>query len=413
MKFLHTSDWHLGKTLYGFKRYSEFQRFLDWLLKILDKEEIDVLLVAGDIFDTTNPSHQAQGLYYQFLSQISQTCCQHVIIIAGNHDSPSLLNAPKELLKFLSIHVVSYSELDRRQHLIPIVDQRTKETKAIVCAVPYLRDQEIRVGELGESLSDKEINRVKAITQYYQDLADLAKEEASKIGHVPIIAMGHLFTVGGKVAEGDGVRELYVGSMGAIKSHVFSENFDYVALGHLHVPQKVDKKDHVRYSGSPLPIGFHEACQPKQALCIEFFPQDSENSFHVKVDEIFIPCFQILKKISGNESELLDEIDLLKKLDQSVWLEIEYTGKQEIKNLRQNLAAAVNESKLQICCIKNSFFKTALIEDSCSSHLLENLDSEEIFLKCLDVNKVQSEEDRVGLLQSYQEIIFELEQEDH
>ena len=96
MKILHTSDWHLGRSLYGKKRYDEFSEFLDWLGKTIEEECIDLLLVAGDIFDTSTPSNRAQKLYYRFLCRVAGSCCRHIVVIAGNHDSPSFLNAPKE-----------------------------------------------------------------------------------------------------------------------------------------------------------------------------------------------------------------------------------------------------------------------------------------------------------------------------
>ena len=106
MNLLHTSDWHLGRTLYGKKRDDEFTAFLDWLLQTIEKEAIDVLIVAGDVFDTSAPSHFAQKLYYQFLCQVAASSCRHVVVIAGNHDSPSFINAPQDLLAALNVHVI-------------------------------------------------------------------------------------------------------------------------------------------------------------------------------------------------------------------------------------------------------------------------------------------------------------------
>src|SRR5690606_20113469 len=106
MRILHSSDWHLGRTLYGKKRYEEFESFLTWLAETIRQNEIDALLVAGDVFDTSAPSNRAQELYYRFLCRVAESSCRHVVIVAGNHDSPSLLNAPKDLLKALDVHVV-------------------------------------------------------------------------------------------------------------------------------------------------------------------------------------------------------------------------------------------------------------------------------------------------------------------
>ena len=106
MKILHTSDWHLGRSLYGRKRYEEFSSFLDWLAQTIEEEKVDALLVAGDVFDNSTPSNRAQELYYRFLCRVAASCCRHVVVIAGNHDSPSFLNVPKELLRALNVYVV-------------------------------------------------------------------------------------------------------------------------------------------------------------------------------------------------------------------------------------------------------------------------------------------------------------------
>ena len=106
MKILHTSDWHLGRTLYGRRRYEEFAAFLEWLAQVIEGQGIEALLVAGDVFDTSTPGNRAQELYYRFLCRVAASCCRHVVVIAGNHDSPTFLAAPKELLRALDIHVV-------------------------------------------------------------------------------------------------------------------------------------------------------------------------------------------------------------------------------------------------------------------------------------------------------------------
>ncbi|MEB2332384.1 MAG: exonuclease subunit SbcD, partial [Nitrosomonas sp.] len=105
MKILHTSDWHIGKTLYGRKRYDEFEAFFSWLVETIEQEQVDVLLIAGDIFDTSTPGNRSQQLYYRFLHRVAASTCRHVVIIAGNHDSPSFLSAPRELLRALDVHV--------------------------------------------------------------------------------------------------------------------------------------------------------------------------------------------------------------------------------------------------------------------------------------------------------------------
>ena len=122
MKILHTSDWHLGRSLYGRKRYEEFAAFLEWLARLLAEEEIDVLLVAGDVFDNTAPSNRSQEMYYRFLCRVADSSCRHVVITAGNHDSPSFLDAPRELLRHLHIHIIGSISADIDSEVILLQD---------------------------------------------------------------------------------------------------------------------------------------------------------------------------------------------------------------------------------------------------------------------------------------------------
>ena len=154
MRILHTSDWHIGRTLCGRKRYDEFEMFLDWLIDTIQREQVDILLVAGDIFDTSSPSNRAQELYYRFLCRAAASSCRHVVIIAGNHDSPSFLNAPKELLRAINVHVVG-AAAENREDEVFVLTQGDGTPELIVCAVPYLRDRDIRIAEAGESVEDK------------------------------------------------------------------------------------------------------------------------------------------------------------------------------------------------------------------------------------------------------------------
>ena len=194
MKILHTSDWHIGRTLYGRKRYEEFEAFLTWLAETIQQNEIEALLVAGDVFDTTAPSNRAQELYYRFLCRVAASSCRHVVVIAGNHDSPSFLNAPRELLKALDVHVVGSSSESLEDEVL-VLRNELNAPELIVCAVPYLRDRDIRVAEAGESVEDKERKLLAGIRSHYAAVAALAEQKREELGvDIPIVAMGHLFT---------------------------------------------------------------------------------------------------------------------------------------------------------------------------------------------------------------------------
>lgn len=274
LTILHTSDWHLGRRLYGRRRYDEFAAFLHWLTDTISTQKVDVLIVAGDIFDTMTPSNRAQALYYEFLGTVSKSCCQHIVIVAGNHDSPTFLDAPSQLLKFLNVHVIGTACEDVSDEVL-ILHDNSNLPSCIIAAVPYLRDRDVRSSRAGESMDSKDASVINGICAHYDAVADVAKAHQQDIinrlaRHIPIIATGHLFAAGGSTTADDGVRELYVGNLGKISAEMFSPYFDYVALGHLHVPQRVGGHEHIRYSGSPLAMGFGEARQQKQVLLVQF-----------------------------------------------------------------------------------------------------------------------------------------------
>lgn len=274
LTILHTSDWHLGRRLYGRMRYEEFEAFLKWLEETISAQKVDVLIVAGDIFDTMTPSNKAQAIYYEFLGRVSRSCCEHIVIVAGNHDSPTFLDAPSNVLKFLNVHVIG-TACDNLNDEVLLLNDANNAAQCIIAAVPYLRDRDVRSSTAGESTDTKDANVIKGIRAHYDEVARIAKEKQSQLmtdhqRHVPIIATGHLFAAGGTTTDDDGVRDLYVGSLGKISADMFDDCFDYVALGHLHVPQRVGGREHIRYSGSPIAMGFGEARQQKQILLIQF-----------------------------------------------------------------------------------------------------------------------------------------------
>lgn len=274
LTLLHTSDWHLGRRLYGKARYAEFEQFLTWQLAVINAHHVDVLLIAGDIFDTSSPSNQAQTLYYRFLHDVSQTACRHVVIVGGNHDSPSFLDAPHRLLKGFNIHVVG-SMRDNLDDEILVLNNPNGTPELIIVAVPYLRDRDVRTVANGERLDDKENKLATGIREHYKAVTELAKQRQHALERqfnkkIPLIGTGHLFATGGVTVEGDGVRELYVGSLAHVGADIFDPQFDYVALGHLHVPQAVGGQAHIRYSGSPIAMGFGESQQQKQVNLVRF-----------------------------------------------------------------------------------------------------------------------------------------------
>lgn len=403
MKILHTSDWHLGRTLYGKKRYAEFQDFLNWMLQTLEEEQADILLIAGDIFDTTTPSNKAQELYYKFLCQVSvNTRCQHIVIIGGNHDSPTLLNAPKTLLQQLKIHVIG-SITDNIEDELLTLNDSDNNPMALVCAVPYLRDSDIRNIADNESQQDKNTQLVKGIKEHYAKVCDLAVKKRGQLGaNIPIIALGHLFTNDG--ITGDGVRELYVGNLSNFNANEFPSSVDYMALGHLHVPQKVNNQEHIRYSGSPIAMGFGEINQEKIILSIEFNEQGSKT-----ISSRAIPKFQELARISGNMEEITSKLTNLSMCQNSIWVEITYTGNEIIPNLHQQLQDIVRESNVELIKVYNRQLINQIIQSNNKSVAIElhDLTPSQVFEKCLQLNDVPLSQQQ-SLKDCYSQIVAEL-----
>jgi len=405
LKLLHTSDWHIGRTLYGRKRYEEFGALLTWLADTIQQNEIDALLVAGDIFDTSAPSNRAQELYYRFLCRVAASCCRHVVVVAGNHDSPSFLNAPKELLKALDVHVVgSSTESPEDEVLVLRNDQDTPEL--IVCAVPYLRDRDIRVAEAGESVEDKERKLIDGIRTHYATVAALAEQKREELGvDIPIVGTGHLFTAGGQTVDGDGVRELYVGSLAHVTAGIFPACFNYLALGHLHIPQEVNGSKTIRYSGSPLPMGFGEAKQQKSVCQVEF------HSTAASVQLIDVPIFQKLERVKGDWDGISNRILELSATDSQGWLEVIYDGTEVIGDLRERLEAAISGTQMEILRIKNNRIIDRVLGQIHEEETLDDLNVNDVFERCLAVHDVP-EEQRPELLRAYQETVSSLYEDD-
>ncbi|MCK5070317.1 MAG: exonuclease SbcCD subunit D C-terminal domain-containing protein [Desulfocapsa sp.] len=385
MNILHTSDWHLGHKLYGRQRYQEHSEFLDWLLDCIEKQNIDVLIVAGDIFDSQTPSNQSLEMYYRFLARTAHSHCRHIVIVGGNHDSPTLLNAPRELLSFLNVHIIGRAPENIEDELIILTD-KDENPELMVLAVPYLRDKDVRVSVAKESTGDKNNRMIQGIQNHYLELSKFAETKQQQLKEtIPVIATGHLFCQGGKTRQGDGVRELYVGQLLQVGLDTFPSIIDYLALGHLHMPQRISKQDNRRYSGAPLAMSFTEAQEQKCVLVI-----DTDNECSVK--EIAIPCFQALETITGDIEYILERIVELAKQDQSILLEVNYQGQHLIDDLQEQIYSAIDGTPLQILRISNKRIYDHFLQRSSAIKTLEELTPHQVFLKCIDLNEVPDEQ---------------------
>lgn len=425
MRILHTSDWHIGRNLYGRKRYEEFESFLSWLSDLIENEHIDVLLVAGDVFNNTTPSNRAQELYYKFLNRVAISQCRHIIIIGGNHDSPSFLNAPKEVLSFLNIHVIG-AALEDPAHEVLVLKDNDGQEELIVLAVPYLRDRDIRSVEPGESVKDKEDKLINGISSHYKKVCKIAEQknngrDSNKLNRkVPVIAMGHLFAAGGKVVEGDGVRDLYIGSLARIRADIFPDTIDYVALGHLHVAQKVAGLDNIRYSGSPLPMGFGEALHTKKVLVVDFANTEPlESPSQSLVEEITVPRFSNLVQIKGDLNNIREGIEKLKIKKSPAWLEIIYNGKEVHGNLRNVIDEEIEGSKIEVLRIKNDRITAKIIGEEDTEqivngadidNMVDEMDTFEVFKKCMKAHNIPAQQ-QLYLLDTFAEIVKDMQEE--
>ncbi|WP_201527226.1 exonuclease SbcCD subunit D C-terminal domain-containing protein [Psychrobacter frigidicola] len=490
LNILHTSDWHLGRRLYGRMRYDEFVAFLNWLSDAITTQQVDVLIVAGDIFDTMTPSNKAQALYYEFLGKVSKSCCQHIVIVAGNHDSPTFLDAPSQVLKFLNVHVIGTACEDLNDEVL-ILNDADGIAHCIIAAVPYLRDRDVRSSGAGESMDSKDASVISGICAHYDAVAAIAKAHqqalaATHAHYIPIIATGHLFAAGGSTTTDDGVRDLYVGNLGKISAKMFDASFDYVALGHLHVPQRVGGREHIRYSGSPIAMGFGEARQQKQVLLVQFgaiteniapvstpspsiqltsetIPTQklannraSNNDFiddlfgfdelddtrnhdnketvqvsiaiteteskllhrnesrHMEVTSLSIPCFQRLAQVSGDLEAIKANIQALtqsRSSSESVWLEVIYTGDSIVSDLREQVAAMVEGLPCEILITKNPRDYNKVLNQEASSETLQDLNEMEVFERCLSVNDV-TDEQKLTLRAAYGQILHAIHDKD-
>lgn len=273
MRLLHTSDWHLGQTLHNFDRTHEHQRFLDWLLETIVAEQVDALLIAGDIFDNSNPSAASQRQLYRFLQQArAQSPQLDIVIVAGNHDSPGRLEAPGPLLEAHGTRVVGHvtrngdGQIDLERMVVPLTG-RDGSVKAWCVAIPFLRPGDVPRVDADSGPDNAAIDAyLSGIALLYQQAYALARSRATK-GEA-ILAMGHCHMVGGDSSP-DSERRILIGGTEALPASMFDPGIAYAALGHLHLAQKVGKQEHLRYCGSPIPLSFAEINYQHQVLRID------------------------------------------------------------------------------------------------------------------------------------------------
>ncbi|MBM3106885.1 exonuclease SbcCD subunit D C-terminal domain-containing protein [Pseudomonas sp. V1] len=346
MRLFHTSDWHLGQALHGQERDFEHGCFLDWLLGQLKLRQPDALLIAGDIFDTVNPPVKAQERLYDFIVQAhEQQPKLNIVMIAGNHDSGSRIELPAPLMRRLRTHALGRVQwlddgvLDSDRLLIPLTNARGK-VAAWCLALPFLRPAEVTGAHLGDDY-------LRGIAQVHERLIDAALERR-KPGQA-LIAISHAHMAGGSVSE-DSERSLIIGNAEALPASLFSQDISYVALGHLHKPQRVNREERIRYSGSPIPLSFSEIAYQHQILEIEL-----EGSQLISVESRLVPRAVHLQRLGPAPlAEILEQlaelpvVDLLDDPQRQPWLEVRVRLDEPQPDLRQQLESALHGKAVRL-----------------------------------------------------------------
>ncbi len=341
MRILHTSDWHLGQNFYSKSRAAEHAAFLDWLLETAQAQQVDAIIVAGDIFDTGAPPSYARELYYRFVVQLQQTGC-HLVVLAGNHDSVATLNESREILAFLHTTVVAAAGCAPF-----MLNYRDGTPGAVFCPVPFLRPRDIVTSQAGLSGSEKQQHLLAAITDYYHQQYQQAcalRGEAT----LPIIASGHLTTVG--ASKSDAVRDIYIGTLDAFPAQNFPP-VDYIALGHIHRPQVIGGQDHIRYCGSPIALSFDETGKAKSVNLVTF-----TDGRLADITPLTVPVTQQLAVIKGDLAAIGQQLAQWRETPASppVWLDIEITTDDWLTDMQRRIQAMTEDLPVEVLLVRRS-----------------------------------------------------------
>lgn len=307
MKLLHTADWHIGQLFHEYDRTYEHQQFLNWLLETLVSEQIDVLLISGDVFDLSNPSAASIKMFYSFLNKaVKANPDLQIIITAGNHDSAARLESPKPLLESSNIHIIGLVEkkedgsIDYEKLILPLKD-KAGTVKAWCLAIPFLRIGDYPVVADAENLYTAGVSALYAAAYDYA----CTKKQADE----PVICMGHLHARQAEVTDMDKTERLIMGGIECIGVTAFHEDIRYVALGHIHKAQRIGGKEHIRYCGSPLPMSFSELNYIHQVIVFDLQEQGIHNLKPVEV-----PVSVSLLRVPSIHSSLIEVINALQQL---------------------------------------------------------------------------------------------------
>ncbi|OKB68082.1 exonuclease subunit SbcD [Serratia marcescens] len=347
MRLIHTSDWHLGQYFFTKSRAAEHQAFLNWLIEQIEQQQVDALIVAGDLFDTGSPPSYARELYNRFVVELQRTGCQ-LVVLGGNHDSVATLNESRELLSCLNTTVIASAQSDLEQQIV-VLNRRDGQPGAVLCAIPFLRPRDLLTSRAGESGAQKQQALQEAIAAHYQMLYQAACERRDRLGlPLPIVATGHLTTVG--VTTSDSVRDIYIGTLDAFPAQAFPPA-DYIALGHIHRAQNVAKSEHIRYSGSPIPLSFDELGKAKSVFLVDF----ADGALQ-QVEALTIPQFQPMQLIKGDLAEIERQLQQFADYagELPVWLDIEVATQDYLSDIQRRIQLLADELPVEVVLLRRS-----------------------------------------------------------
>lgn len=377
MRLLHTSDLHLGQNFLGQSREVEHAAFLEWLIGQVQEHRVDAVLVAGDVFDTGTPPSYAREQYNHFIVGVRDAGAR-LIVLGGNHDSPAMLAESRGLLARLDTLVVPTLMQSPEEHVYRIPG-RDGAPGMILCAVPFIRSRDVSRSEAGQSAEDKRGAMMAGIAGHYARIHDAAVAMREAEGApLPIVASGHLTTVGASTS--DSVREIYVGSLNAFPTSAFPPAA-YIALGHIHQPQKVGGLEHIRYCGSPIPLSFDEVGQNKQVLLVDFEGEQLQS-----VAALPVPCFRVLGRVTGNLASLPAQLAAVAaKVPQGAlgWIEVTVETDDYLPDLQSRVAALVEGLPLEVLRLRRKRSTVNAVIDATEGQHLDELQPREVFAQRL------------------------------
>jgi exonuclease SbcD len=405
MRLIHTSDWHLGQYFFTKSRAAEHQAFLRWLIEQVEQQQVDALIVAGDLFDTGSPPSYARELYNRFVVELQHTGCQ-LVILGGNHDSVATLNESRELLSCLNTTVIANAQTAIESQIL-VLKQRDGQPGAVLCAIPFLRPRDLLTSRAGESGTQKQQALQEAIAEHYHNLYQAACARRDALGlKLPIVATGHLTTVG--VTTSDSVRDIYIGTLDAFPAQAFPPA-DYIALGHIHRAQNVAKSEHIRYSGSPIPLSFDELGKAKSVLMVNF----ADGALQ-QVTALEVPTFQPMQLIKGDlqqiEQQLRQFADYQGELP--VWLDIEVATQDYLSDIQRRIQQLADDLPVEVLLLRRSKEQRRLVIAQQDKETLNELSVGDVFERRLALESEMAEPRQQRMRQMFQQVVETLHQDE-